>query len=71
MFLLLAALVLAHLIRFEFDIPSRHLKALKWALLYIIFIKMICFYLFDLYRGMFRYTSIADLLNIIKASTIS
>ncbi|MBW2664342.1 MAG: polysaccharide biosynthesis protein, partial [Deltaproteobacteria bacterium] len=32
---------------------------------------IICFYFFDLYRGMWRYTSIADLINIIKASTIS
>ncbi|MBL7196349.1 MAG: polysaccharide biosynthesis protein, partial [Desulfobacterales bacterium] len=31
----------------------------------------VCFYLFDLYRGMWRYTSIADLINIIKASTIA
>ena len=31
-------------------------------------IKMVTFYFFDLYRGMWRYTSIADLFNIIKAA---
>jgi FlaA1/EpsC-like NDP-sugar epimerase len=33
--------------------------------------KMVCFYLFNLYRGMWRYTSIVDLFNIIKAATVS
>jgi FlaA1/EpsC-like NDP-sugar epimerase len=70
-FLLICALLLAHLIRFEFNIPSRSWKALRWAIIYILLIKMACFYLFDLYRGMFRYTSISDLINIIKASSFS
>jgi len=38
---------------------------------FVLIIKIGCFYFFDLYRGMWRYTSIADLLNIIKASSIS
>ncbi len=33
--------------------------------------KIACFYYFDLYRGMWRYTSIADLINIIKAVSVS
>jgi FlaA1/EpsC-like NDP-sugar epimerase len=37
----------------------------------MIIVKVMSFYLFDLYRGMWRYTSIADLLNIIKATTVS
>ena len=38
---------------------------------YVIVTKIACFYFFDLYRGMWRYTSISDLLNIIKAATAS
>jgi FlaA1/EpsC-like NDP-sugar epimerase len=34
-------------------------------------IKLLIFYYFDLYRGMWRYTSISDLFNIIKAASIS
>ena len=30
--------------------------------------KLVCFSLFDVYRGMWRYTGIRDLVNIIKAS---
>jgi FlaA1/EpsC-like NDP-sugar epimerase len=38
---------------------------------FVLIIKISCFYFFDLYRGMWRYTSISDLLNIIKASCVS
>jgi FlaA1/EpsC-like NDP-sugar epimerase len=38
---------------------------------FVLIVKIGCFYFFDLYRGMWRYTSIADLLNIIKASFVS
>jgi FlaA1/EpsC-like NDP-sugar epimerase len=38
---------------------------------FVLITKLVCFYFFDLYRGMWRYTSIDDLLNVIKASTIS
>ena len=69
--LLAAAMIGAYLVRFEFSIPpnflSLMLSMLPWALL----IKLVCFYYFGLYRGMWRYTSISDLINIIKASSKS
>jgi FlaA1/EpsC-like NDP-sugar epimerase len=34
-------------------------------------VKLLIFYFFDLYRGMWRYTSISDLFNIIKAASVS
>ena len=61
----------AHLLRFNFEIPASHLSVMKKAFPVIIAVKIVTFYFFDLYRGMWRYTSIADLLNIIKASCIS
>ena len=69
--LIAASICGAYLVRFEFSIPSQNLVLLYKALPAIILVKIISFYLFDLYRGMWRYTSIADLLNIIKASAIS
>lgn len=60
----------AYLVRFEFSVPSQYLVLLYKALPAIILVKIISFYFFDLYRGMWRYTSIADLFNIIKASSI-
>ncbi len=37
----------------------------------LILIKIPIFYAFGLYRGMWRYTSLGDLVNIVKASTLS
>jgi FlaA1/EpsC-like NDP-sugar epimerase len=61
----------AFLIRFDFDIPELRFNQWKQLLPYIIIVKLIIYFLFDLYRGMWRYTSISDLFNIIKASTFS
>ena len=61
----------AYLVRFEFNIPQQFFKSFKVVLPLILIVKIISFYFFDLYRGMWRYTSIADLLNIIKATSIS
>jgi FlaA1/EpsC-like NDP-sugar epimerase len=69
--LLSFALFLAFLIRFEFHIPRLYFLLLYQILPFVLIIKIGCFYFFDLYRGMWRYTSIADLLNIIKASCVS
>jgi FlaA1/EpsC-like NDP-sugar epimerase len=69
--LLTASLYLAYLIRFDFKLPHQHLALLYQMLPIVLIIKIISFYFFDLYRGMWRYTSIADLFNIIKASCVS
>lgn len=69
--LIAASIFGAYLLRFEFSIPQENLILLFKALPVIMLVKIISFYFFDLYRGMWRYTSIADLFNIIKASAIS
>lgn len=61
----------AHLVRFDFDIPSDTYLSIKWLLPLLVILKIFNFYFFDLYRGMWRYTSLADLFNIIKAATLS
>jgi FlaA1/EpsC-like NDP-sugar epimerase len=69
--LLSISLFLAYLIRFDFHLPRQHAILLYQLLPFVLIIKISCFYFFDLYRGMWRYTSISDLLNIIKASCVS
>jgi len=61
----------AHLVRFEFQIPQYIIEGFSRILPIVLLVKLLCFYFFDLYRGMWRFTSIADLLNIIKASSFS
>ena len=69
--LLAASFYGAHLVRFDFDIPTRTYLSIKWVLPFVVILKIAIFYFFDLYRGMWRYTSLADLFDIIKASTLS
>jgi FlaA1/EpsC-like NDP-sugar epimerase len=69
--LLTGALYVAHLIRFDFNVPSHFLSGFFRMLPYVLITKIVCFFYFDLYRGMWRYTSIADLINIIKAVSVS
>ena len=69
--LLTGSLYAAHLVRFDFILDDKTLQTFKKILPFILITKFVCFYFFDLYRGMWRYTSITDLINIIKASTIA
>ena len=61
----------SYLVRFEAHIPAREWLTVKNTILPIIACKMIVFYLFNLYRGMWRYTSIVDLVNVVKATLVS
>lgn len=69
--LLIIAMYAALLTRLDFTILPREFARITSILPYIIVCKLICFFYFDLYRGMWRYTSISDLFNIIKASIVS
>ncbi len=69
--LIAASIYLSYAIRFE-DVPE---GAANHNILHLIplliIVKLICFYLFGLYRGMWRYTSTTDLLNVLKASILA
>jgi FlaA1/EpsC-like NDP-sugar epimerase len=67
--LVFVSFFMAHLIRFDFEFPQWAMEGLKAMLPYILGGKLLCFYVFDLYKGMWRYTSLNELMNIIKAST--
>ena len=61
----------AHLLRFNFNIPGDTFYTLQRTLPLVIIIKILTFYLFDLYQGMWRYTSLADLISILKSASIA
>ena len=67
--LLMAAHYGAYLVRFDFSVSSREFAPFLTLLPYVLLIKIAAFYYFDLYSGMWRYTSLNDLFNVIKAST--
>lgn len=62
---------LAFLIRFEMDIPLVFLIEMLKALPIVIILRLICFWLFGLYKGMWRFASTEDLISILKATSIS
>jgi len=70
-FLIVAAYFLAYLLRFEGQIPIKEWKSLNDTLPYIVPFKLFVFMFFGLYKGMWRYTSLVDLFNILKGTIIS
>ncbi|MCG8530429.1 MAG: hypothetical protein MI749_07175, partial [Desulfovibrionales bacterium] len=69
-FLISGAYYFAHLIRFDFSIPGATLGLLFKSLISIVVIKLLIFVFFRLYKGMWRFTSLPDLFNILKASMV-
>ena len=70
--LLLVALYLSYFLRYEGGFNADGSFSVYWKLYPLILaIKIPVFYIFGLYRGMWRYTSTQDLFNIIKATVFS
>nr|WP_321404181.1 nucleoside-diphosphate sugar epimerase/dehydratase [uncultured Desulfobacter sp.] len=69
--ILCTSFYLAHLIRYDFTIEQWFDISFLYLLPYVLGCKVFVFYLFDLYKGMWRYTSLSDLINIIKGSLFS
>lgn len=69
--ILIFSFYLAHLIRFEFFVPPDTYTKLIGMMPGILGIKFFFFFVFDLYKGMWRYTSLKDLMNVVKASTVA
>ncbi|MDI6616268.1 MAG: nucleoside-diphosphate sugar epimerase/dehydratase, partial [Syntrophaceae bacterium] len=69
--LVTAAYMTAHVLRFEGHISPSGWMTIHKGLVYLVPFKLVCFYFFGLYRGMWRYTSIADLKNIFLAVSVS
>ena len=70
-FLLCLAYLLSYLIRFEGKLPAEQTLNFKNTIWFIIPFKLLVFFNFKLYKGMWRYTSISDLINLIKATFVS
>ena len=65
------ALVLAYLFRFEFSLDAFFAEQLRTIGIPILLVKLCTFFLFDLYKGMWRYTSTRDFWRLLQASATS
>ncbi len=59
----------AYLLRFDFLIPKDLISNAYYFLVVLLFSKLSVNVVFNVYSGLWKYTSVADLLNIIKASS--
>lgn len=66
-----AAYYCAYLVRFDGEIPPRHLDVFEQTLIPLLLCKLTIAHVFGLYRGMWRYTSLVDLIAVFKAVGLS
>ena len=66
-----SSVILAYLFRFDFILPDKYIHSTFIAAIIAIPIKVAVFYLFALYKGMYRFTSLWDMINILKATILS
>ena len=65
------SLYLSYALRFDFAIPDYYLNDLGYVFIILLFSKISSFLFFKLYKGMWRFTSISDLINVLKATFIA
>ena len=64
------AFTISHLLRFEYNINEQIWKNHDKVILLFVLIKISIFYIFDLYRGLWKYASISDLVRVLKSSMV-
>ena len=69
--LVAASYICAYLLRYEGQLPDFEWRRIIHILPYLVAMKLLCFTLFGLYRGMWRYTSLEDMKNVLKATVVS
>ena len=65
------AYYVAHLIRFDGEIVSAQVGLFHQTVAWVVLIKIVCFFMFDMYKGMWRYFSVVDMLNMVKACGVA
>ncbi len=68
--IIMGSLVLAYSIRFDFSIPSLYRQRIISLLPIVLIIKLVSFWQFGCFKGWWRYVSMPDLVQIVKASLL-
>ena len=69
--LLTMSLVVAYLMRFEFRLSPYDVEQIILLLPLVVPLKALIFYLMNVYRGMFRYAGLSDILQVFRATIVS
>ena len=59
------------MLRFDLVLPDEYFKIFLKTLPFLILVKFLVFYYFGLFRGLWRYVSIYDLMQILKANVVA
>ena len=71
-FLIIFSVFLSLALRFDFSLPQfLQNQSSIYSISFIIISKTSIFWIFTLYKGMWRYTSVWDMINIIKANIVA
>ena len=70
-FIIGLSLYLSYALRFDFAIPDHYFNDLGYVFIILLFSKLSSFLFFKLYKGMWRFTSISDLINVLKSTFIA
>ncbi len=70
-FFITAAYIAAFYLRFEFSLPAQYHRLIVETLPVLLAIKLISFFSFGLFRGLWKYVSIGDVGQILKANSIA
>ncbi len=71
LFLVSLSYYLSFVLRFDFNLPVDYFKVFIKTLPFLVLIKLSVFYYFGLFHGLWRYVSIYDLKQIIKANIVA
>ena len=66
--LIIAANYLAFVLRFDGNLPSEEIERFQETVLWLVAIRIVAFTVFGLHEGLWKYTSIWDLQNIVSGS---
>jgi len=69
--LMCLSLVIAYLMRFEFRLSPDRIEQITLLLPLVVPIKVLIFFQMDVYRGMFRYANLSDILRVFRAIAVS
>ena len=64
------SILFAFLLRYDFTLTYNSITSLTHFAPILLSVKLVTFSIYGMYRGMWRYTSMSDLINIVKASTL-
>jgi len=70
-FIFIISLVLSYVARFEFSLAQTDVKQISSLLFWMVPLKIIIFFLFGLYSGMWRYTGVRDFWKLAQACVMS